>query len=67
MLWPGEDAEFDIRLIKNGFKILYAPDVVVWHHRRSRPIPFLKQMFYYGKTLSKNALILIVFHRQMHL
>ena len=45
-----EDAEFDIRLIKNGFKILYAPDVVVWHHRRSRPLPFLKQMFNYGKT-----------------
>ena len=49
-LWPGEDAEFDIRLIKNGFKILYAPNVVVWHHRRSRPLPFLRQMFNYGKT-----------------
>jgi len=49
-LWPGEDAEFDIRLMKEGFKILYAPDVVVWHHRRSRPLPFLKQMFNYGKT-----------------
>ena len=49
-LWPGEDAEFDIRLMKNGFKILYAPDVIVWHHRRSRPIPFLRQMFNYGKT-----------------
>ena len=49
-LWPGEDAEFDIRLMKKGFKILYAPDVIVWHHRRSRPLPFLKQMFNYGKT-----------------
>ena len=49
-LWPGEDAEFDIKLIKHGFKILYAPDVIVWHHRRSRPLPFLKQMFNYGKT-----------------
>ena len=29
---------------------MYAPDVIVWHHRRSRPIPFLKQMFNYGKT-----------------
>ena len=29
---------------------MYAPDVVVWHHRRSRPLPFLKQMFNYGKT-----------------
>ncbi len=49
-LWPGEDVEFDIRLSKAGYKILYAPDVVVWHHRRSRPAAFLKQMFNYGKT-----------------
>ena len=49
-LWPGEDVEFDIRLNKAGYKILYAPDVVVWHHRRSRPVAFLKQMFNYGKT-----------------
>ena len=49
-LWPGEDVEFDIRVVKAGYKILYSPDVVVWHHRRSRPIAFLKQMFNYGKT-----------------
>ena len=49
-LWPGEDVEFDIRLVKAGYKILYSPDVVVWHHRRSRPMAFLKQMFNYGKT-----------------
>ncbi len=49
-LWPGEDAEFDIRVLDAGYKILYAPNVVVWHHRRSRPTAFLKQMFNYGKT-----------------
>ena len=49
-LWPGEDVEFDIRLNMAGYRILYAPDVVVWHHRRSRPAAFLKQMFNYGKT-----------------
>ena len=49
-LWPGEDAEFDIRVLKSGYRILYAPDVVVWHHRRPRPTAFLKQMFNYGKT-----------------
>ena len=49
-LWPGEDVEFDIRLRKKGFRILYAPDVVVWHHRRSRPLTFLRQMFNYGAT-----------------
>ena len=49
-LWPGEDVEFDIRLQQAGHRILYAPDVVVWHHRRSRPLPFLRQMFNYGVT-----------------
>jgi len=49
-LWPGEDVEFDIRLKKAGYRILYSPDVVVWHHRRARPTAFLKQMFNYGKT-----------------
>ena len=49
-LWPGEDVEFDIKLRKEGYRILYAPDVVVWHHRRSRPLEFLKQMFNYGAT-----------------
>ena len=49
-LWPGEDVEFDIRLQQAGYHILYAPDVVVWHHRRSRPLPFLRQMFNYGVT-----------------
>jgi cellulose synthase/poly-beta-1,6-N-acetylglucosamine synthase-like glycosyltransferase len=49
-LWPGEDVEFDIRLQQVGHRILYAPDVVVWHHRRSRPLAFLRQMFNYGVT-----------------
>ena len=49
-LWPGEDVEFDIRLKREGFRIIYAPDVVVWHHRRSRPLTFLSQMFNYGAT-----------------
>ncbi len=49
-LWPGEDVEFDIRLQQAGHHILYAPDVVVWHHRRSRPLAFLRQMFNYGVT-----------------
>jgi len=49
-LWPGEDVEFDIRLQQAGHRILYAPDVVVWHHRRSRPLAFLRQMFNYGVT-----------------
>ena len=49
-LWPGEDVEFDIRLQQAGHRILYAPDVVVWHHRRSRPLLFLRQMFNYGVT-----------------
>ncbi len=49
-LWPGEDVEFDIRLLHAGHRILYAPDVVVWHHRRPRPSAFLRQMYNYGVT-----------------
>lgn len=32
--WPGEDTKLCLDIIKLGMKILYAPDVVVYHHRR---------------------------------
>jgi len=49
-LFPGEDVEFDIRLRKEGFRLLYAPNMVVWHHRRMGPVAFAQQMYSYGKT-----------------
>lgn len=49
-LFPGEDVEFDIRLKKEGYRLLYAPNMVVWHHRRMGPCAFARQMYSYGKT-----------------
>tara|TARA_Y100000310_G_scaffold104733_1_gene103080 strand:- start:3415 stop:4380 length:966 start_codon:yes stop_codon:yes gene_type:complete len=44
-----EDTKFCLDCRKKGFKILYARDVVVWHHRRNSLKKHLKQMFFYGR------------------
>ena len=47
--WPGEDTKLCLELIqKTGKKILYIPELVVWHHRREGLIPHLKQVGAYG-------------------
>ncbi len=47
--WPGEDTLFCLDLLKktNG-KILYDPDLIVYHHRRSGFKRHLKQIGQYG-------------------
>lgn len=47
--WPGEDSKLCDSLVekKNG-KILYSPDVLVYHHRRNNLIGYLKQHANYG-------------------
>lgn len=47
--WPGEDSKLCNDIIEKGKgKILYHPDVLVFHHRRSEPKGFLKQHGQYG-------------------
>ena len=46
--WPGEDTKFCLDLCAAGFTIWYAPDVVVYHHRRSLLLPHLRQIGNYG-------------------
>ncbi len=47
--WPGEDTKLCLDLIKkSGMKILYVPDLVVWHHRRAGLRGHLKQVGAYG-------------------
>lgn len=46
--WPGEDTKLCLDIIKMGKKILYDPDVFVWHHRREGLIKHLKQVGRYG-------------------
>jgi GT2 family glycosyltransferase len=47
--WPGEDTKFCLDLIaKTGGKILYLPEMLVWHHRREGLRKHLKQVGNYG-------------------
>jgi len=46
--WPGEDTQFCLEFVKAGFRIRYAPQVLVWHHRRPEIRAHLKQLGAYG-------------------
>lgn len=49
-LLTAEDSKLCFQIKHNlGKKILYAPDVVVYHHRRPLFIPHLKQIWTYGR------------------
>lgn len=47
--WPGEDTKFCLDLINNGYKIIYSPEILVYHHRRAVLIPHLKQISRYAE------------------
>ena len=44
-IYPGEDTVLCRNLIKFNKKIIYAPDVIVYHHRRRSLFSHLKQVF----------------------
>jgi len=46
--YPGEDTKLCLDIINAGYKMTYAPDVVVYHHRRPGLISHLKQINNYG-------------------
>ena len=47
--WPGEDTKLCLDLIKKtGKKILYVPNMIVWHHRRAGLAGHLRQVGAYG-------------------
>ncbi len=43
-----DDTELNQRLIDKGYKLLYTPDVFVWHYRRPNPKMLFKQMYRYA-------------------
>lgn len=47
--YGGEDTFLCLKLVKKGYKILYSPKVVVYHHRRALYVPYLKQIANVGK------------------
>lgn len=56
--WPGEDTKLCLDLIKLHNKpFLYHPLPVVFHHRRSLFLPFLKQISRYGRHRGQFARI----------
>jgi len=46
--WPGEDTKLCLDIIKTGGKIIYDPEVFVWHHRREGLKRHLRQIGRYG-------------------
>jgi GT2 family glycosyltransferase len=46
--WPGEDTRLFLKLKIIGKKLIYAPDIIVWHHRRAGLRSHLKQVSAYG-------------------
>ena len=46
----GQDREFNVRLVKNGGKILFSPDIVCHYYARSNYIDFVKWIFVGGLT-----------------
>ncbi len=47
-LYPGEDPKFIADALKEGFKVAYAPNIFVYHKRRSNFKGLIKQIFNYG-------------------
>lgn len=47
--YGGEDTFLCLKIVKAGYKILYDPKVVVYHHRRALFRPYLKQIANIGK------------------
>ena len=64
--WCGQDAELDLRLIQQGYKILFTPDTKVYHYKRSTLKALFKQMYRYGiaraKMSKKHPKTLKLFH-----
>lgn len=46
--WPGEDTKLCLDLVRLGKKIIYDPEVLVFHHRRAIFLPHLKQISRYA-------------------
>lgn len=50
-LWPGEDVELDFRLIRKGYKLIFNPGAMVYHHRPKNLEKFSAMMYRYGEAM----------------
>lgn len=46
----GEDIEFSLRIVKNGFKTAFIEDAFVYHKRRTNFAQFYNQLFFFGRA-----------------
>lgn len=52
-LFPGEDVELDLRVIREGFKIMFNPNAIVYHHRPEDIQAWKKVLRAYGRAQGK--------------
>ena len=60
-LFPGEDPEFFYRAKKNGFRVAYSPELIIYHKRRDSLGGFLKQFYLYGRVRKETGKINLIF------
>ncbi|RMF82162.1 MAG: glycosyltransferase [Chloroflexi bacterium] len=48
-LAAAEDLEFGYRLAANGYRQLYCPAAIIWHHHRNTYWGYLRQQYRYGR------------------
>ncbi len=51
-LLTAEDSKFCFNITRKGKRILYAPDVIVYHHRREIFMPHFRQTWIYGRDIA---------------
>jgi cellulose synthase/poly-beta-1,6-N-acetylglucosamine synthase-like glycosyltransferase len=49
----GQDAEFNLRLAKQGWKFIQIPDAVIYHKKQDTLLEYAKRMYKYGKASAK--------------
>ena len=47
-LWTAEDAEFNFRIIENGYRLLWSKSLHVWHHHPVTLWQLIKKSFKFG-------------------
>ena len=52
-LGVGDDGDINYRLSRKGYKFIYLPDAMVWHHRPASLKTFVKKMFLYGEAMGR--------------
>jgi len=56
-LFPGEDVDLDRRLRDKGYKILFTPHAVVYHHRPDNRQKWHRMLLRYGQSSADNLIL----------